>query len=1097
MRMVNKWVVGCMVPTYHALRYESVRIENCGAFLYNLAVATLEIALLGTPLIQLDRQPVTFESRKAAALLAFLAVSGEPKQRSELAVLLWPESDNRRARGALRYTLSVLQSELGKEWLESERETIGLHQHEACTVDTTLFQRLLASGRDHPHTEDTACIDCVQQINDAVALYRDDFLSGFTLRDSVNFDEWQFFQREGFRHQLTSALRRLIRFHTQQADYENALLSARRLLQMDPLQESVQRTAMQLYAHNGQWELALRQYEECVRLLNAELGVPPSPATAQLYEQIRHQRLGAALDPPGALAAPPSPARFAPAARPHNLPTAIMPILGREQEIAAIGDLLNDPHCRMVTLLGPGGIGKTRLAHQIAIDFCHAPEEHFARGVYFVSLAAVETVDLLVTAIANALELAFSGAKAPKEQLLTYLREQRLLLVLDNFEQLVSSAPLLTDLLNGASGLKLLITSRERLNLHEEWLYEIRGLPLPPTAASTPEELAAMSCVQLFYHQARRLDPHFVLSDALPAVVEICRMLQGMPLGIELAAGWVRTFSCAEIARQIQQDLDFLATPAQNVPQRHRSLRAAFLHSWRRLSEQERNIFAKAALFRGGFTLEAAISVAGTDALTLAALVDKSMVQRIRQRPSQQDRYSIHELLRQYAEETLDAPARLQAERLHCAFFAGFVEKQLPHRALASEDNALREIGVELENIRAAWAWLLAQVEAAQEEPMRSFVVTQIGRFVPMLAHYYLRLSRFEEGEMLFQIAARTMSHAGWLAAGDALQEESAAFRMVQVRARLAEFAFNLSRFHEVADTLELLLPLLRHAGDPNELGAALTGLGKAFIRMGRYEEAEPLLLESLALFRASGDQTGITAALNSLGILHSNRGRFEQARPYYEEFLQISRANQHVRGMANALNNLGSNYARAGEHQQALPLYQECYRLAQVSGERLVIAVALSNLGSVSRALGSYADARRYYAQSLVICREIGDRRWTAAGLNGLGLTLIEVQALHEAWPHLQEALTIAQDIESAPDMLDALAALGEVLLRYGHHEQAFAILTGVSNHPVTQTLARQRSRRLLHEAGRQVESAPATGHQELNEIVKIAQVTLKQLPG
>ncbi|MEZ4663273.1 MAG: BTAD domain-containing putative transcriptional regulator, partial [Caldilineaceae bacterium] len=512
-------------------------------------MATLEISLLGAPIIQLDRQPVTFESRKALALLAYLAVSGAPHQRSELAALLWPESDNKRARGALRYTLSILQGALGKEWLESDRETIGLVQDAPCVVDVVRFQKLLESGRDHLHTPDTACLDCVQPINAAVALYRDDFLTGFSLRDSVNFDEWQFFQREGWRHQLVNALRRLIRFHTQQADYQQALKSARHLLQLDPLQESVQREAMQLYAHSGQWELALRQYEECVRLLETELGVPPSPATTQLHEQIRGQRLGAAQRPAGA--EPPAPTAIPPTARPHNLPAANMPILGRQPEIAAIRELLNDPHCRMVTLLGPGGIGKTRLAHQIAIDLCHAPEAHFARGVYFVPLAAVESADLLVTAIANALELPFSGPKAPQAQLLQYLREQHFLLVLDNFEQLVTSAPLLAELLNAAHGLKLLITSRERLNLHEEWLYEIRGLPLPPVTAA-PAELKANGCIQLFYHQARRLDPHFALDAALPAITQIAHMLQGMPLGLELAAGWVRTFSCAEIARQIQ-----------------------------------------------------------------------------------------------------------------------------------------------------------------------------------------------------------------------------------------------------------------------------------------------------------------------------------------------------------------------------------------------------------------------------------------------------------------------------------------------------------------------------------------------------------------
>ncbi len=1068
--------------SHDLLRFSSMNDESS---LDEPTESSLSIRLLGPPQIRLNDQPIQFASRKALALIAYLACHQESRPRAEVASLLWPESDTKRGRGALRYTLSIIRKEVGEEWFQSDRNTIGIAQHKRCVVDIADFQQLLKSGRDHMHSSDIACLDCLEDLNAAVSLYRDDFLTGFGLADSIHFDEWQFFQVEEFRHQLADTLRVLIRYHTQQADYYQALTCARRLLQLDPLQESVQRKTMQLYAHSGQWEQAIHQYEACVELLERELGVPPSPATIQLYEEVRSRKLGAealptqtnvaaaAEDPDRNPDPNPDSTSVIQPTRPHNLPAAAAPILGRSQDIAAIRELLADPHCRMVTLLGPGGIGKTRLAHQIAIDLCNSPEAHFADAIYFVPLAAIETTDLLVTAIATALKLSFSGSKTPKEQLFQYLQQKQFLLILDNFEQLVSSAPLIADLFNVAAGLKFLVTSRERLNLYEEWLYEIQGLPLPPRTASTLDDVAENGAAQLYFRRARRLDPHFNPEEALPAVVEICHLLQGMPLGIELAAGWSRTFSSTEIARQIGEDLDFLATGSQNVPKRHRSLRAAFLHSWRRLEEDEQSAFAKAAIFRGGFTLDAATTIIGATPMILSTLIDKSMVQRVAPGQGQPDRYSIHELLRQFAEEMLAPAQREVVAQDHCGYFAELVDSEVIHCGSAGEDAALARISQDLDNIRGAWHWLVGQIVGAENSPLQKRLADGLGLFVPMLAHYFIRLSRYQEGEQLFRSAAQAMGAAKWNLIHSEVETQSCSFRFAQVEARMAEYALNLSLFQEVFDTYTRLLPQFRHAEDPSELGSALAGLSKTLIRMGRYAEAEPLLLEGLEIFRSNIDlesegvpysnNLGLTATLNSLGILYSNQGRFEDARPYYEEFLDISRENQYIHGMANALNNLGSNYARAGQHDRALTMYLESHQFSLKSGDRLMIAAALSNLGSVSRALGHFAEALRYYRESLALCREIGERRWTAAGLNGLGLVLIDEGNSKDAEPHLREALSIAQKIESLPDMLDALSALGDVILKKGSLKRALPILHFVANHSVTQTLSRTRSQELL----------------------------------
>ncbi|NIN64081.1 MAG: SARP family transcriptional regulator, partial [Anaerolineae bacterium] len=341
-------------------------------------------------------------------------------------------------------------------------------------------------------------------------------------------------------------------------------------------------------ALDGQRSTALAQYETCRRALTEELGVGPTAETVTLYERIQTEE------------------DFTPPAPLDNLPPAPTPFVGREEELAELAELLANPDCRLVTLFGPGGIGKTRLALQVAADQVGA----FAHGVYFVPLASVSTPEFILPTMANVLNLYFDGKPDPEEQLLNYLRQKEMLLVLDNLEHILEGSALLAKVLWHAPGVVLLATSRERVNLQEEWVYEIEGLTYPKDQAS--EEIESYSAVELFVQAARRIQRKFTLVEQVhPSVIRICQMVEGMPLGVELAAAWVPVRSCEEIAGEIERNLDILSTSLRNVPKRHRSLRAAFDHSWNLLSEQEREVFRQLSVFRGGFQAAAAEKVAG------------------------------------------------------------------------------------------------------------------------------------------------------------------------------------------------------------------------------------------------------------------------------------------------------------------------------------------------------------------------------------------------------------------------------------------------------------------------------------------------------
>ncbi len=646
-------------------------------------MARLDLSFLGTFHATLDGRPLThFRANNNKGLLVYLALNGErPIAREVLAALFWPDESGETAHNNLRQALYQLRQLLGDTTndtpvLIATRQAVQFNCASDHTLDVTRFLRAIEA----------------HDLDAAVAHYAGELLPGFTC-DSLEFEDWLRLERERLHQLALEALFEAAQDHLAAGRPDKAQAHARRQLALEPWREPAHRQLMQAHALAGDRAAALAQYETAGATLGAELGVQPSPETVALREAIAAGRYGPVAG--DETIRPPQPKR-------HNLPADLTPFLGRESELATIGHLLTQDGQRLVTIVGPGGMGKTRLALAVGAALL----EQYADGVYFVDLAPVERADDILPAIAVALNYQVPDKSLDlKSQLLTALCRRHLLLILDNFEQVLTGAALVNEVLQSCARLSVLATSRERLHLAGESRYELSGLDYPE--AMTPEAAQAYTAVRLFVESGRRARPDFTLTAANVAdVARIGRQVQGMPLALVLAAAWLELLTPAEIAAEIERGAEFLAVDLADLPARQRSLQAVFDRSWGMMTPDEQAVMAALSVFRGGFTREAAEEVAGANLRVLLALVNKSLLQR---RPDS-GRFAVHELLRQYAaaRRRADDPGR-QAEVAHCRAFARLVKAEL-HRLREIAPVQLPErLSGDGDNLQRAWNYAIAE----------------------------------------------------------------------------------------------------------------------------------------------------------------------------------------------------------------------------------------------------------------------------------------------------------------------------------------------------------------------------------------------------
>lgn len=1032
----------------------------------------LQLNLFGNPDVVLNGAPVTaFVSAKVPALLVYLAVTGRAHSRDTLATLLWGDLPETTAKRNLTKALTNLR-QLLEPYVLIERHGVAFNNQAPATVDVDLFRTAVeGSALPEPDSPERH----LAPLRQAVSLYRGDFLEGFHVKYALEFEEWAMGQREYLRALMLQALQRLTE---QSARLETnpavALDYCRRWLGLEPWQEAAHRQMMLLLTRSGQHDAALAQYETCRQILAEALAVAPTPETTELYE-----RLKAAGKP-----------------LPHNLPPPAI-FVGRERALSHLQTRLSQPDCRLLTLVGPGGIGKTRLAIEVArryLDPAFGPDGvNVAEGVYFVNLAPVNAneissgrlstsrTNLILATIATALNFFFQGTADLKTQVMGHLRPKAMLLVLDNFEHLVEGAELLVELLNAAPGVKLLVTSRERLNVREEWVWEVGGLDYPQgdwkleigdSIQSLISNLQTYDAIALFCLQAQRIRGDFNLSESeAPSVLRLCQLVGGAPLALELAASWLRVFSCAEVAAGVENRLDFLSSSQRNAPERHRSMRAVFQQSWQMLSEPEQAAFCRLSLFKGGFQREAARAVAGAGLPILASLVDKSLL-----RLTSSGRYQLHELLRQFATEKLLVEAdpveipdhqqqpgsTLVTWQRYSTHYLSLVSQREASLRGSTPQPALNELRADLDNIRQAWQWA---VIAAQIEDIEG----ALGG----LARFYDLTSLFEEGAAVFGQAAHDLhdhvrsSDEGsklalqttvvklWVEQARLLNRRGLSEQALQVIPRAAELAHQTQdaalealAYHQWGETfsfhgqpvlaqarLEEALRLARAAGLGAIEAEALRHLGIARIDLGDAAGALNFYEESLTCFRRLKDRRGEGMVLNNLAFLRRGRGQLAEAETHYEQALQIFREIDYRWGQDVVLNNLGNLRYDLGRYSQAQTLCQQgleiCAEIKDYWGE----CHLLNSLGNIMREQGDFAAADTYYQQALQLWRTIGARLYE-------GVTLAELALLSHLTGHNQAAYDYGQQAEQIGQKVGSPEIRASALTYLGHIQAALNVL-------------------------------------------------------
>ena len=741
--------------------------------------------------------------------------------------------------------------------------------------------------------------------------------------------------------------------------------------------------------------------------------------------------------PPRSLPHPEAPSLTQPvtAVSAHNLPQQPTAFIGREEELAALDDLMADPETRLITIVGPGGMGKTRLALASA-ERQLAQTAVFPHGVFFVHLAHIQTADQIISAVAHALKLPVDGgwqdkrpdprmlgdSRSTREQFLDSLRHKQLLLVLDNFEHLLAEAGLITEILQAAPQVQIVVTSRERLQLREEQIYPIQGLDFP--AWETPEDALQYAAVRLFQQAAHRVQPNFAITaDDLPTLTRICRAVGGMPLGLELAASWVDMLSLPDITAEIDSSLDLLETDVRNVPERHRSIRAVFDYSWQRLSQTEQAVFAQFAVFRGGFSRAAAQKISGASIRTLANLVNKSFLQYNQQR----DRYEMHELMRQYAVEKLaeDAAQATAARSQHSSYYCAAMQHHESQLRAGYPQAAFAQIEADQENARAAWHWAVEQGD-----------VTGIDLAINGLCFFYDWRDRLYDGLAICEAASQQLRQL----------PETAIIQRVLGKTLIWQCRFMgfLGQIETIQATIEEATTLLDSAEQAGEDVRAEKAFGlfimSHFISFegGNWQQAWQLLEQSLELFRQLGDQWGEFNVHNALGQVARRMGNYHEAKHWFEKNLSLARSQRNEWEIIRALVQLGWVARDLVAYDEAQRLFEECLALSRTQNNLWGVVVALEALAYLCMFQGEFAAGGRYLQQAFAIAQDNGFRSDMINEMANIGVVQWLSGHFDEAYTATVEARALGNELGYPWAIAFPTIFHGELLVLTGQYDQA-----------------------------------------------------------
>ncbi len=967
------------------------------AALVGAARPALRVRTLGAFIVWRGAEPLEqgrWSRRTVAALFkCLLTMPGHRLSREQAADILWPDADRDRGDTNLRATVHRLRAVLDEpgamtSYVRSEGSALILDPQwaEPNPRDPK------GSGRDWLDADAFARAARLALAGGDIAAGRAalDLYGGEYLPDDP-YEDWAAVRREELRQQYHALLLHLARLSADAGDTAEAVRCLRLLLAADPCHEPATRLLMRLLAGQGERVEALRIYEVLVRALRDDLDVVPTPETASLRAALL------ATD-----AAPTSPPR---GPRPvlTNLPAALTSFVGRGRELAAVQYALaqGPAGCRLLTLTGVGGGGKTRLALAVAT----AVQPHYPDGVWLVELAALADPALVPATVAAALDLREAPGASFTATLADTLQARRLLLVLDNCEHLVAAcADLAARLLRACPHLQILATSREALGMAGETVWRLPPLSLPPladptrgaplvaaTAGEAPAEdvveggaldrLQRFEAVQLFLERARASRPDFTLTrENAAAVARVCRRLDGLPLAIELAAARLRVLSVRDVAARLDDRFRLLTAGNRTALPRHQTLRGVLDWSYTLLSPPEQALLRRLAVFAGGWTLEAAeaVCVGGpvqvSDVLDLlAGLESKSLLALMNDSASPggdgESRYGLLETVRQYAADHLAVSGELEAiGAAHAAYALALVERAAPGLRGPEQRCWLDLLEAEHDNVRAALAW--STREGAEETDRRTAL-----RLTGALGWFWLLHGHLSEGRRWLALVLSQDRGAG----DDAPRLRAGA---LSVAGMLAE------RQHDYDPAEQALregVALYRALDDSQGTADALNDLGHVAWDRGDYTWAHDLFQESLSLRRSLGDDRGAASSLNNLARVHRYQGDVDTATALYEESLALWKRVGEPWGIAIVLGNLGLELGERGDYQRALSLHQESLDLRRELGDKLGISWSLTNVAAVATRLGDYERAVTLFEESLLLARQLGDKATVTDIVEGL----------------------------------------------------------------------------------------------------------------
>ncbi len=964
----------------------------------------IKLHLLSTPRVEIDGKSENIKLNSPSSLLIYLAYRHKWIPRAELAFLYKPDEEEGDAK---RYLRLLVHRAKGLSWangLEIERQQIRF----LIDTDVAEFQRVIEQ----------------KDWQKACAIYTEPLLNSLNLQEVYSFNSWLELERNELEYKYQNALKENASILEQQGNYNEAADNLLKLLKLDSTNEEIVRLAMRNAYLGKQIDLAKHIYEKFRLALKEELDLEPLIETQNLLLKIEN------LDELEPIQTKRS------SFIKLNLPAQTTRFIGRKNDLKNLNNNCISQECRLLSLVGLGGIGKTRLGLELA----RSQVANYPDGVFFIALADIKS-NMLANTIARALEISITNDSQTKDKLLNYLKDKKLLLILDNFEHILEAKSLVAEILESSTKLKIVITSRVALNLRLEHIYDLRGLSYPEH--ENEENLADFDAIKLFISSANRVMPSLEFDDnTLKTAAKITNLVEGMPLAIELSSAWLRIISVEQLLLEIQKSLDMLSSEQADVAFRHRNVRAVFDYSWQRLGKKQKDILKQLAVFKGGFSLEAAEEVAGAHLSYLLNITNESLI-----RTANNNRFNMHELIRKYISEKLkeNKLEHNQYKLKHAKYFAK-VLSECNTDAHEEVKEAMTNIEVDIENIRLAWQILVDNCQ-----------LSELNNSLSALDYFYSNSGLYEEAKDFY------LEHIKSIEAKCQSDEIEYIQLMASLKFRAAICASRLDIREQASHLLAQALELAMQKDIKAVIVKCYFELGIISYKQGQFIEAEDYFLKTQKVGEDLAEDKIIVDAVNALGLVAKATNKHDQARAYLTKAISLFEKLENKRGAAMAFSNLGNleealaNYNAAQKlYYKALPIFEE---LNFVPG----VAVIKGNIGVIEYRLDNMPKALEITLEALELKRKIQSQRGIALSYINLARIYAATNESKKVKAYLYDALDLAMENNFEPTLIEVLSYFAHLIFKTKNKILAWQIFTMIINNPKSEISHKNKAYKAL----------------------------------